>query len=311
MMVMTKALHGTIGRHLRFASHLSDSPPPIPSIEKAVHEFRRRTKIIRALLAFYSRKDGKTIGAIHNNVTEASRILSSIRDAAVIRNTLCDLQSHNDCESFRELLKSRIAQIDALRQSSDYDEEVGLRKACLRLSQVTKFWESLPRRPARVELQQALSESYRDGRKSTKRWLQSHNVEDMHAVRKAVKRLSTQLRYLRKFGGDRFEPDVVSLAEVESKRLGSELGNVCDLHLVMTRLNESDSQLTDESSFEQLKNVLVERLARESHALTLRACRFYFGSSRWFLKGLTKHDPREVSMHRISNPLEMESHGES
>jgi len=191
----------------------------------AIHELRKRTKYIRALLRFHPQ--GKALQA---SLKSLSNILAPYRDAQVMWDTYQACVTDN-----AELRKITIE--DRLKKSSFLMEKLPDSAALITLHQLLASFKSQleghPFDPSTDHIYKGMKTSHQTGKKAFKRARQNSDFELIHIWRKKTKQLWYQLRFI--FGDLHEDPDhALSL----SHTLSQTLGDIHDLDVFSNSLTD-------------------------------------------------------------------------
>ena len=225
----------------------------------AVHEARRRCKKLRGLLrlvrpafAEYARENAA--------IRDAAALLSHLRDAEVLHQTVKDLADWNKSDVLRRMEQKLGAEHDATAQSGRLGE-FRLHLAAVR--ERVSGWHL--KRAGRDAVLPGFRLTYRQSRERMMRALRSLHPVDFHEWRKANKYHGFHLDLLK-----RVAPDVI-LGDAELvDRLSALLGQHHDLAVLSDAIAQNAERFGDAADVELLREAIGERtveLARDAFKL--------------------------------------------
>ena len=208
-----------------------------PLSAEAVHQVRTSIKKIRALLELADPSlDPSDRSSLKRKLGTAAAILSPLRDAEVLLETLADLMetqglSGTDLSILKSSLSANIA-----RRRLSVQRCLPLMVHALEEALVTvSDWK--PRQLRRADLRESLQRTYRRGRKALKRSAADNNPELFHAWRKRAKELWYQLRITEEL----LSPQAQSLITM-ADHIGELAGKERDYSLLADALRKQGSQ---------------------------------------------------------------------
>lgn len=218
---------------------LSDGPTDL-----AVHEVRKSTKRLRAMLRLIRHEIGDTRFSIENaSLREAARVLAPLRDAHVHAAAVDQLRErfsgHLDPEAFAgmadRLRRRRLLAYAVALESDEWRKVVyALRSARARYAAWPVDPEAARAHGMEVvrhrfrSVADGLSRTYGRGRQEMGEALRSPTADNFHAWRKRVKYLRHQLELLTPVF-----PDVLGAHALALARLGELLGEEHDLAVLL------------------------------------------------------------------------------
>ena len=232
------------------------------SIEKRVHDARKRMKETRALLRLIREPLGEAFTVENTWFRDAGRDLATARDAAAVVEAIEKLQAHTKDAA----LKRRLGRAKRKLQQRSADSELAARidNVLVQLADArTRIgaWPPLENRFATIG--NGLERTYRDGRRAFARVKIEPTPENFHELRKRVKDHWYHMRLLRLIWPDVLEGYAKTLEE-----LSDALGDHHDL-IVVARALDDDPQLRplfddrraelEETAIELAKKVYAER----------------------------------------------------
>jgi CHAD domain-containing protein len=167
-----------------------------PPDDDAIHETRKSLKKIRAIFDLVNADDGAGVGGDRKRLRKINKVLSSLRDADAMLETLTTLRKR-DAEILNEHAFARI------RRELD-----GRKAAALEAAQEDGAWDAVERRlrelrrsaggwrPAHRQARalEGIRDTYRNGQRAMARAQRRQRAEDFHEWRKQLKTLWYQLR---------------------------------------------------------------------------------------------------------------------
>jgi CHAD domain-containing protein len=236
--------------------------------EEAVHEIRKATKRLRALVRLV-RDELSERGYRRENRTfrDAARVLSGARDAAVLAHTLAQVSEHLAGEVRpRTLLRLRRA-IEERRRRLAAEHPVGRPELQRRERIFERARTRVGRWPIRergwATIEPGLARIYRKGRRCFELARSDPSDANLHEWRKRVKDLRYALELL-----EPLWPDVVHALAKEVDELAEALGADHDLAL-LRRLLEEEYEANDADGDRMLALLDVRRARLQSVAWAL------------------------------------------
>jgi CHAD domain-containing protein len=206
---------------------------------KGLHESRKRIKRIRALLALMRKADRGFYQAEDRRWRDTSRLLSGPREASALVETVDRfIAEFPEANRAGELDEIR-ATLDRQRQSIGSDAD-SLRPAigaailsCAEAGEAVRDWHlpDEPREAARI-FASGVKRSWKDAETAAALAARRGRADDFHDLRKAVKRHSAHLAYLRAIW-----PGDAGARRKAVDRLADRLGELNDI-AVMSKLVE-------------------------------------------------------------------------
>ena len=189
--------------------------------ETAIHEIRKRTKFLRALLAFVP---GET-SPVKKDLRQLSQILSPFRDATAAIETYERLvQSFPAIENL--YLMTKLLEAPALQQRLP-DKEARSQMA-QSIGRLDTFFNTVEDEPNSSDLHDSLLRAVEKGRLALDAARQNVEPERLHTLRKKTKKLWYQFRFLTQ---ERILPADHPVNQTD--RLGKLLGDIHDLDNLM------------------------------------------------------------------------------
>lgn len=213
----------------------------------AVHEARRRCKKLRGLLrlvrpvfAGYAKENAA--------IRDAAALLSHLRDAEVLHQTVKDLAGWRKSEALR-----RIEQ----KLGSEHDAAQGARLGEFRLH-LAAVRERVPgwtlRKSGRDAVLPGLRVTYRQARECMGKADRSHHPADFHEWRKANKYHGFHLDLLKKIA-----PDLLPGELVPVDRLSTLLGVHHDLAVLIDAVAQQPERFGDRADLDELREAIMAR----------------------------------------------------
>ncbi|HEV3364548.1 MAG TPA: CHAD domain-containing protein [Acidimicrobiia bacterium] len=235
--------------------------------DDAAHDARKRTKKVRALLRLARPELGDKVYRRENRaLRDAARLLSPVRDAWVLIETLDDLVIPPD----EELSPEAVAAFRALLTAEHRALQTGQEKDGAAL-QAALAYEQVLARVSRwplndhgwASLDDGVGAVFRRGRDAMARARAKGRADDFHEWRKQVKYLRHQFGLLRGVW-----PDVLEAMEDTADDLGERLGTDHDLAVLRERL-ESESVLDPAVRTALLRRIDTRRKEHQRQAFNL------------------------------------------
>lgn len=247
---------------------------------KAVHEARKRFKMIRALLRLVKGKLGRHTYQQENSCfRNAGRLLSEIRDAQVRLETLDKLVESTDSvppDALATVRQALTQQYEAVRghvnQQSPVEEVTPILKAA---RERVKEWPLT--QDDWSALQDGLKQSYKRGYKNFTAAFDEPTIENFHEWRKAVKDLWYHLRILQAIW-----PDLLKEMIDQTGDLSDLLGDDHDLGVLHLFLEEQRGASGTEP--EALVELIECRRAELQQSARLLGERIYAEKPSAFIK---------------------------
>ena len=213
------------------------SPNPV-DVERAVHQFRKRCKELRAIARLVRPALGPDFGTFNHLVRDASAQFSASRDAHVMAQTIDSLAAGADLSPDLLIIRDRqvavaAAATTALQQGSERRDVASRLLAEAR--DKTNTWE-LPDSTAPVA--KGLKRNYRQGRQSFQAARKMSTDERMHEWRKSAKGLWHHAQLL--VAADR---DAMTTLVKDLDALGDLIGEDHDLAVLIERVEDSEDGL--------------------------------------------------------------------
>lgn len=217
--------------------------------ELAIHEIRKRTKFLRALLLLQP----DSPPSLNTILKKVSRFLAPYRDTQVNLDVY-----QATIESFRGLQNPELEKM--LRQDplyiKPYPEMSVLETMDTLLAEFTEQLQISASTLSPALIFQGVEKSFESGRKALENVRTNSRVNIVHAWRKKTKRLWYQLRLL--FGDEQEE---LNHPLVHSNELGSLLGEIHDLDVFTLLLTTESTRALREAIQEKRQQLLIEALA--------------------------------------------------
>ena len=240
---------------LLYAHQMARRAPTEP--DRAVHEFRKTLRRLRALLKLMRRALGRNhFRELESRLRAALRGTSARRDADVILDTLDSLALPSGDEALRAQARralecdsdsdSDILEISAARLLAVQSEELA--------ETVARLGHALPDELSWRDVEDGLIDSFRRARRALKAAVADEKPDAIHRVRKRVKELRYQMELLRRVGGDEFETRRAELA-----RMAEALGRVTDYIMLRRRLGDEGM---DREALRPLRRFLRREIRR-------------------------------------------------
>jgi len=264
---------------------------------KAVHEARKRFKMLRALLRLVRDELGhKTYQQENSRFREAGRLLSEMRDAQVRLETLDKLtDAESPPDTFATVRQALMEQYEAacglMNQENPVEQVVPILKAA---RERVKDW------PVAEDNWSALrggfKRVYKQGYKNFAHAFKEPTIENFHEWRKSVKDLWYHLRILQPIW-----PDLMKEMVDQAGDLSDLLGDEHDLGVLHQFLQEqleaygaevealADLIERRRSEFQQSARLLGKRIYAEKPSAFVKRMEVYWQA--WRLKGSWDHAP--------------------
>jgi CHAD domain-containing protein len=246
---------------------------------ETVHETRKHLKKLRAALDLVAREAGKARCAREDKCARRiGRLVSDLRDAHVRLHTLVELRE-DDTERFAHL-----ENLLAMERASFSAAFAGWQ------GQAIPRLEALRNRLARWPLDDltwknvcaAVAKSYRRGRNALDRALKKQSTESMHAWRKEVKQLWSQLRLLQPLNRV-----VLEKIAADAQALGQMLGMDHDYAFLLARFDQKQPERELERERTNLEKLIRKRGRRLQRNATELGRRFYAEPPKAFAKRIS------------------------
>ncbi len=251
--------------------------------DAAIHAVRVRLKRTRALLRLLAHAVAPNHhvdpAALDQCLRDLHHRLGSHRDQAVLRATArhvfkrCgdDLASHNASELELRLTSALYEAAAAAEVLTPAEVVVQVRCQFMRLRRAIQACE--PGRFDDAQVLDAAADDYRQARRRLRRARRDHRPENLHALRKSVKRLGYHRRLLHPIWPADWPLDCERI-----ERLGDRLGRHQDVCLLLDALQRPDlrTQLGDLdalAAFEQIGHEYRRDLARRCRRLARKTLR--------------------------------------
>ncbi len=239
---------------------------------KGLHESRKRIKRIRALLALMRKADRGFCQAEDRRWRDTSRLLSGPREASALVETVDRfIAEFPEANRTGELDEIRAA-FDRQKQSVGSDPEM-LRPAigaailsCAEAGQAVRGWRlpDSPREAARV-FASGVKRSWKDAEAAAALAARRGRADDFHDLRKAVKRHSAHLAYLRAIW-----PGDAGARRKQIDRLADRLGELNDIAVMSGLVEDGGVSIPDPLRLTFFRELLDEkRRALEAETVDL------------------------------------------
>jgi len=248
----------------------------------AVHATRKQIKKARALLRLVKGEIGRKIFEIENRfLREAGRTFAKSRDARVRQEMLEQLRGQigGKAAAFPQTAVALQTEVGMTTEEFGRQGEAasaGLQEICDRVEGWPLEYLEL------ADLCCALAKAYRRGRKSFRCADACRRAENFHTLRKRVKDIWYQLRFLRGL-----DPAVLRGLEEPANTLGQQLGDLHDLTAFRGWL-EQETALPEEERSVLLGFICSREKEQEGIALDLSA-RFFAEKPRAFERRLLRY----------------------
>ena len=214
----------------------------------SVHEFRKCTKYMRALLKFIPNE----AKSIDKQLKSASQILSPFRDAQVNLETYQNTALENDSLRDPELERLLIEKSQPVGPFADYFDIKVLDK---KLHKIQYHLNAIASHPSPSEVNTGVRKSYNSG----KAWMSQVNERSTHDIvhswRKKTKRLWYQLRFLA--GDEHHDPHHLVNA---GDHLGAVLGEIHDLDMFQLAYHEHLNEQFSHAILDRRNTLLTESM---------------------------------------------------
>ncbi len=196
----------------------------------AIHEVRKALKRWRALLRLLQFALGDDAKRLRRQARDLARSIGDARDAQSALDALADLIAHSPDGALADNVHDRMrAPIDAIRRASERSQltDDARRRIAAALAQAAATVEGWPRRIRFPDLADALTKSYRRGRRLVPKDWSRAGAEALHELRQRTVELRHQLEFVAAVMHERAIPAVA-----ETQRLRNRLGRHQDLTLI-------------------------------------------------------------------------------
>lgn len=220
-----------------------------PLSSEQVHELRTTCKRLRGLLRLYRKADKKRLRSMAGTLREVAGEFSVARDVDVLQAHIAQWFRAQKHASLRQYLLTRLEQ-KAFRQPP-----VPLSVLRKKMLVVQREWQALAEVSSAVNIDEALQRSRLKAQKAGRRSLKSSTPEGLHTWRKRVK-------------DHYYQWDAIAITpaqlrrRMQLKRLGSLLGDIHDLDVLLDFLNEARTEAASQ--------VVIQRIERQRERLLLR-----------------------------------------
>jgi CHAD domain-containing protein len=235
--------------------------------DEAAHDARKRTKKVRALLRLARPELGEKVYRRENGaLRDAARLLSPVRDAWVLLETLDDLVTPPD----EDLSPETVAEFRAVLAAEHRALQTG-QEADGAARQAATAYEHVLARVSRwplkdhgwASLDDGVEAVFRRGRRAMGRAQNTGRAEDFHEWRKQVKYLRHQFGLLRQVW-----PEVLEAMEDTADELGERLGADHDLAVLRERV-ETEASLAPDVRKALLRRIDARRKEHQREAFPL------------------------------------------
>lgn len=254
---------------------LSELLSPSGESDKVVHTVRKRFKKVRAVLRLVRDALGEEVYKSENVLyRDAGRKLSSVRDSAVVVETLDQLAERFEARAtsyaFDGVRSKLVERHDEIRERVLDDGNV-LHKVALVIQEGRPRVKDWPIQENGFEaLRNGLKRVYKRGRRALKKARAMPTTENVHELRKRAKYLWYQMRMLGPAWPELLEP----LAN-EMHALSDYLGENHDLALLSQLFHERPDFCSDEIQAAALLGMIAERWTELQDAAWPLAERIY------------------------------------
>ena len=243
-----------------------------------VHEARKHLKKARAALAMISKAIPRPDRRREQRcLRTVARLISEVRDAEVRLETLKELREMSPgrrSRYFEETEKLLAFELESfLAAFSGWQEEARSKLSCARRRAAKWPLEQLSWKSIR----KATQCSYKQGRDALHCALKKPTSENFHSLRKAVKRLSYQLRILRPL-----EREIFDSLETQLKTIGQHLGRAHDLAFLAQRLEWAGGGVRRRRGGRTLAELIESRQSDAQRTAVVFGERFYAECPRDF-----------------------------
>lgn len=265
------------------------------SFEGAVHQTRKATKRVRALLRLVRSEIGERTYQAENRVLrDVSRAVSVVRDDRVLVTTVAGIRGRYSDLLAPHSFAGLEATLDqwALRRRNEFIFGDALGQVMSRLVAARARYQAWPlegdavaglygRKPIRNQFSAigpGLEQTYRRGRAEMETALHSRRAADLHAWRKRVKYLRHQIEILTPVF-----PEMLGATSSSFDRLGESLGEEHDLAELVSLLDRQPQLCPDPVERTMLVALAQHRRARLVDAAAVLGSRVYAESPRRFI----------------------------
>jgi len=224
-------------------------------VNLVVHELRKSFKRLRALLRFYGEIPEQPAGQICEEIKHFGRLLAPLRESAV------NIELFDKEIASNKLLPERKIKVtrDILIRKNKLliENEIVQNKLCNNISEYLEVFKQMPGRqtefPSKLHLYREVSQSYFKSISIYQQLGPDPHPEELHSLRKKLKRLFYQLDFIRFM-----HPRYFKLKTDQLNKITDQLGNDHDLHVFFVELNSGSSEFDPEELF--IINNQVEHL---------------------------------------------------
>lgn len=215
------------------------------SPNQAVHEFRKSFKRLRALLRFYNRIPGNGISPLHDNIKKIGRQLSVVRESYLNAELL-----ENELRSEGLIPERKMKQAgEKLHQKNKklIDKFFVDHRICKSISGFFTGFEANmidagSKKLSRVHVVEEVEENYQDAYLQYQSLFQGEiTAEELHSLRKKLKRLYYQLDFVRLM-----HPRYFKVKSEQLNIITDQLGDDHDLHVFSEELHSEEYDFNQE-----------------------------------------------------------------
>jgi CYTH domain-containing protein/CHAD domain-containing protein len=240
------------------------------SIERAVHDVRKRCKEVRAAARLVRASIGEEFGPFNDMVREAANVLSPIRDAHAVLATFDDLRAARPGSNDSDLARVRAGQADAAAEAtrSVHGGDPRIAKAHTLLVGARERVERWKIGEGFASLAAGIERTYQRGRRDFRRAESEPTDSRLHEWRKSLKTLWYQVRLIERAAPSVLAPLVTTLDDIADA-----LGDDHDLAVLIERLSATPERFGGKRNVKR-----ATRMARRQQA-ELRQRAFRLGAT--------------------------------
>ena len=215
-------------------------------VNLVVHELRKSFKRLRALLRFYGEIPEHPAGQIYEEIKHYGRLLAPLRESAV------NIELFDKEIAGNKLLPEKKIKVtrDILIRKNKFlvENEFLQNKLCNNISGFLEGFKQMPGRqaefPAKPHLYREVSQSYLKSITIYRQLGPGPHPEELHSLRKKLKRLFYQLDFIRFM-----HPRYFKLKTDQLNKINDQLGNDHDLHVFFVEFNAGISEFDAEELY--------------------------------------------------------------
>lgn len=215
-------------------------------VNLVVHELRKSFKRLRALLRFYGEIPEHPAGQICEEIKHYGRLLAPLRESAVNIELFDKEIAGNKLLPERKIKVTR--ELLIRKNKLLVENEFLQNKLCNNISDYLEGFKQMPGRqsefPAKLHLYREVSQSYLKSITIYRQLGTDPHPEELHSLRKKLKRLFYQLDFIRFM-----HPRYFKLKTDQLNKINDQLGNDHDLHVFFVEFNAAIGEFDSEELF--------------------------------------------------------------